>query len=128
MAVLRSCDTDAGAVILRASGGEYLEYGVPRASEGVEYQVVDGSGAKILANTDGPPPCVRRWPARGAGAPTGTTVHHTLGIQFFDDQSLTYEVDHKRGDDTLVARLKRCTYANRGEPDDFFDPLEVLVR
>lgn len=126
MSVEKSCRPNVGTVFLDVAGGEYLEYRIPSASDGVEYQVVDGSGARILSNTDCPPPCVRRWPAQGGSVPPGT-IYHTLGLQFFSDQSLTYEVDRKDATDVVVESVRRCRYDNTGEADEYFDPLEIIV-
>jgi hypothetical protein len=125
MAVEQTCRVNSGAVILQASAGEFLEYRVVAASQGVEYQVVSVTGAVILSSADCGPPCVRRWPS--APASPGRTSH-TLALQFFDEQSLTFEVDRMNASGEVLQEVKRCRYDNRGDPDDFFDPLEINVR
>jgi hypothetical protein len=127
MAVQQSCRIDTGTVIVRVSDGEFLEYRVPAASEGVEYRVVANDESVIVSNADCPPPCVRRWPAPGASVPRGT-VFHTLVVQFFADESLEYEVDRKDSAECVIEEVLRCRYENRGGADEHFDPLEILVR
>jgi hypothetical protein len=125
MAVQRTCTVDKGTVIVAVSAGEFLEYRVPSASPGAEYQVVDDDLTIILGSADCAPPCIRRWPTE----PVAPGVRdHTLALQFFDDQSVSYEVDHMDAHGAIVQEVKRCRYENRGGPDDFFDALEVIVR
>jgi len=125
MTVQQSCRIDTGAVIVRVSTGEFLEYRVLSAPSGIEYSIVANDGATILSSTDCPAPCVRRWPT--AGVAQGT-VFHTLSLQFFGDESLEYEVDRKSATGAVLQEVLRCRYDNRGDPDEFFDPLEILVR
>lgn len=126
MSVTRTCSPGNGAVGLRASEGEYLEYRIPSADGDTQYVLSDGEGGSLLDNRSCPPPCAFRWPTEGARPEPGE-ARHTLAMQFFGDHTLTYEVERCSEAGAVLEQVKRCSFRNSGGADEFFEALRIFV-
>lgn len=127
MAIVRSCDPGDGAVALETSAGEFLEYKIPAASDGVLYVLTDGAGTHILDDGSCPPPCTRRWPSAGGEAPGSEDTTHVLAVQFLGRGELSYEVTRKAADGSTVAVVKKCTFSQDDGPDEYFEALRIFL-
>lgn len=126
MGVTRSCNPGNGAVALDVSAGEYLEYRIPLADSNVQYVLAADGGGSLFDRSGCPPPCSYRWPERGS-SPAAGEVRHTLSVQFFGDERLTYRVERRSADGSVVEVVKACSLDNTGGAADFFEPLRVFV-
>ena len=126
MSVGRVCSPGNGAVELEVSSGEYLEYRVTRADADVQYVLARGNDEPLFDSSSCPAPCTCRWPSEGE-QPSGDEVRHTLSIQFFGDDTLSFEVDRMSAAGAVEEVVKRCTFRNSGGADEHFEALRVFL-
>ena len=126
MSVNRTCNPGNGAVDLAVSAGEYLEYRIPSADANVQYVLAERGGGSLFDNASCPPPCTHRWPPEGTD-PGRERARHTLSMQFFASESLSYEVERKDSGGSVLEVVKVCSFENSGGPDEFFEPLTISL-
>lgn len=127
MGVTRSCDPGNGAVDLDVSAGQVLEYRIPAADPNVQYVLAESGGGTVFDRASHPPPCVVRWPGAGTPPGPGDEVRHTLSMQFFGDEELTYRVERLAADGSVLEVVKECSFRNAEDADEFFEPLRVFI-
>lgn len=128
MPVDRSCSDGDIAVVLSVSQGAYLVYEIVAGVADVEWSLVTENDTVITDKASCPSPCTRKWPD-GPGEPgPDTDQQHVLSMQFVSEGSVDYKVTKHDASGAPVDTLKACRFRLTGAPDDFFEPLRILVR